>query len=197
MVTLPSPDGVYPARRLVFTSLRICAVALLCAVAVSGCVSRNVERIGSEEAATIPPPPQPRARAESATSPPPRSVNRLSGIVNVAPELAQQVPSEAVLYLIVRVAGRQGGPPLAVQRLPLPSFPYEFVITEDDAMVPGTPLMGEMTVLARVDQDGDALTSTSGDLLGQAGPVEVGAEGIEVTLTSSRRKGGVRDRARR
>ena len=58
------------------------------------------------------------------------------------------------------VAGREGGAPLAVQRILSPSFPFAFGITERDAMIEGTPLIGEMSVTARVDQDGDAFAVT-------------------------------------
>ena len=56
------------------------------------------------------------------------------------------------------------------------------MITESDAMIEGTPLIGEMSVTARVDQDGDAFTTTAGDLVGQTSPVVAGDNGIVVQL---------------
>jgi hypothetical protein len=159
------------------------ALALVLPLAAAGgCVERNIERIGSEEAASIPPPPAPQASpsqgaaAEMATT-------RLVGSVELDDKLAGAVPANATLYLIVRVAGREGGPPLAVQQVRSPEFPYDFSISERDAMIAGTPLIGEMTLLARLDQDGDAFTTTPGDLLGQTSPVVAGDTGIVVRLT--------------
>ncbi|MFQ5742774.1 MAG: hypothetical protein ACE5HV_04210 [Acidobacteriota bacterium] len=149
---------------------------------MAACVSRNVEEIGSEEAAAIPSPPPPRPVSSAAATQAAPTANRISGVVEVSAELADRVPAGAVLFLIVRVAGRQGGPPLAVQQHRRASFPLRFVISEQDAMVPGTRLVGQMTITAKVDQDGDALTSTAGDLSGRAGPVDVGASDVTVTL---------------
>lgn len=145
------------------------------------CVQRNVEPISSEEAASISPPPEPLASSQQ-TDPNALAVTRLSGVVEVAPDLAGEVPENATLYLIVRVAGREGGAPLAVQQIRSPSFPLAFVITESDAMIEGTPLIGEMSVTARVDQDGDAFTTTAGDVVGQTSPVVAGDNGIVVQL---------------
>jgi len=160
---------------------RIVAPTLLLALAGAACVQRNVEPIGSEEAASIPPPPEPLASGQQA-DPDTLAVTRISGVVEVAPELAGEVPANATLYLIVRVAGREGGAPLAVQQILSPSFPFAFVITERDAMIEGTPLIGEMSVTARVDQDGDAFSTDAGDLIGQTSPVVAGDSGIIVVL---------------
>ena len=161
--------------------LRRCSFLVVLSVLAAGCVQRNVERISSEEAASIPAPPapleggqQPGAAQVSAT--------RLAGVIEIAPELAGAVPSRATLYLIVRVAGRATGAPLAVQQLPLPSFPYRFEITERDSMIEGTPLMGEMSVAARIDQDGNAFSTNPGDLSGQTSPVLAGDSEIVVLV---------------
>ncbi len=160
---------------------KIAAPTLLLALAGPACVQRNVERISSEEAASIPSPPEPLASSQQA-DPNAFAVTRLSGVVEVAPALAGGVPANATLYLIVRVAGLEGGAPLAVQQIRSPSFPLAFVITERDAMIEGTPLFGEMSVTARVDQDGDAFTTTPGDLIGQTSPVVAGDSEIIVRL---------------
>lgn len=160
------------------------AVAL---VMGQGCVSRNVEEIGSDEAAAIPAPqPTQGAAAEStaAAAPSGAGQTRISGTVEVAPELAAQVPANATLYLVVRIAGREGGAPLAVQRHASPSFPLQFVISENDSMVPNTPLVGELTINARIDLDGNAATSTAGDLTGMVGPVQAGNTGIVLLISA-------------
>lgn len=156
--------------------------AILC-VLLAGCVSRNVERIDDEEAATMD---SPSARAPVADAegeaPTAEAGTAISGTLAVADDV-DGVPA-GVLYLIVRVAGRETGAPLAVKRLDSSDLPAEFRVSEADAMIPGTPLVGEMDVIARLDQDGDAFTEQPGDLLGRVGPVEPGDE-VEIVLRES------------
>jgi hypothetical protein len=154
---------------------------VLVALALGGCVQRNVERIGSEEAASLPAPPPPSAQPQRAATPE-IAATSLTGRVEVAPELASAVPANATLYLIVRVAGRAGGAPLAVQQIRDPTFPHDFRITERDSMIEGTPLIGEMSISARLDQDGDAFTTSAGDLVGEFSPVVAGESDIVVRL---------------
>lgn len=148
-----------------------CIVPVLVTVAAlsAGCVSRNVETIDRQEAATILAPPAPlEPGARAAVAPPPG----VQGTVSVDPA-AGPVP-QGVLYIIVRVAGRAGGPPLAVKSMPA-DVPVSFSISEADSMIPGTPLIGDLEIIARLDQDGDAFSRQEGDLEGRAGPVQVGA----------------------
>jgi hypothetical protein len=153
--------------------------------ASQGCVSRNVESIGSDEAAAIPAPqsPQSSVSASAEAEPSGSAQTRVSGTIEVAPDLAAQVPSNATLFLVVRIAERDGGPPLAVQRHASPSFPMQFVISEADSMVPNTPLVGELTISARIDLDGNAATSGAGDLSGTVGPVEAGDTGVVLLIS--------------
>lgn len=165
-----------PTRRSV-PVLLLAALLLLGA----GCVQRNVERISSEEAEALPPPPPPQAPGQQADATE-IAATRITGTVEVAPELAAAVPANATLYLIVRVAGRDTGAPLAVQQVAAPSFPYRFEITERDSMIEGTPLIGEMSITARLDQDGDAFSTSAGDLSGMVSPVVAGDEDVVLLL---------------
>jgi len=159
------------------------AVVVVALLAASGCVQRNVESISSDEAAAIPAPPAPQAAGQpSAGGTTDVATTRISGVIEVDPSLAGDIPASARLYLIVRVAGREGGAPLAVQQQSLPSFPYTFEITERDSMIEGTPLIGEMSITARVDQDGDAFTTTPGDLTGEISPVVAGDSNVVLRL---------------
>lgn len=165
------------------------ALSVGLAVPLSGCVQRNVERIGSEEAASMPAPPPPATTSQQASGAP-EPTSSLSGVVEIAPELAAAAPQDATLYLIVRVAGRATGAPLAVQQVRAPSFPYAFRITERDSMIEGTPLIGEMSITARLDQDGDAFSTSAGDLSGQTSPVVAGDSEIVVVLAELAASGG-------
>lgn len=69
-----------------------------------------------------------------------------------------------VLFLFVRAAGATGGPPLAVQRIPSPSFPLAFAIGPEDAMMDAGPFPDRVTIEARLDGDGNAMTEEPGDL---------------------------------
>lgn len=63
-----------------------------------------------------------------------------------------------VLFVFVRPSGAAGGPPLAVQRIAGPEFPLTVTIGPANAMMPGTTFPDLVTVQARLDRDGDAMT---------------------------------------
>ena len=86
-----------------------------------------------------------------------------------------------VLFLFVRAVGATGGPPLAVQRFPSPSFPLDFGIGPRDAMVAGGPFPERVTVEARLDQDGNAMTEGPDDLSARS-ETAPGATGVALTL---------------
>lgn len=74
------------------------------------------------------------------------------------------VPDEAlnryrdrVLFVIVRPAGTQGGPPSAVKRLSVTSQSIAFSIGAGDSMA-GAPLPPKASIEARIDADGNPLT---------------------------------------
>ena len=65
-------------------SVRAAAVVILLVVLVlvaGGCVQRNVERIGAEEAAKFAVPPEPQAPSAQADTPP-IAATRISGVVD-------------------------------------------------------------------------------------------------------------------
>lgn len=160
------------------TVLATLLVALLVATAVSGCVSRNVETLSEEEADALGPAPDPVD--PSAVAAVPEEAPGIDGSVRVAD--GTPTPT-GVLFVIVRVAGREGGPPLAVRQMTA-ELPTDFRISEADAMIPGTPFVGELDVIVRLDQDGNAFSQQPGDLQGRAGPVETGAT-VEIVLEAA------------
>ena len=106
----------------------------------------------------------------------------IRGVVEVSPELSGRVPSGGVLFLIARSGG--GGPPLAVVRVPEPSFPLSFEIGPENRMIPTIPFAGELKLSARLDQDGDAASRAPGDLQGVAeGAHAPGTTGVTITLS--------------
>jgi hypothetical protein len=86
-----------------------------------------------------------------------------------------------VLFVIARSGA--GGPPLAVKRLAVGPFPIEFEIGPADVMMQGRPFVGPITLSARVDRDGNAMTREPNEPLAElTAPVEPGTDGIELRL---------------
>jgi cytochrome c-type biogenesis protein CcmH len=190
--------------------MRIAALSLLLALlAFAGC-DRNIEPFdpdekprepdlskifpeGAEQAARIEPglPPAPGggrgappvarevAAAEASEAAP------ILGRVEIAPELADNAPVGAILFIIGRRGG--GGPPLAVKRVPDPVFPLDFTLGPDDRMIQAMPFTGPITLSARLDSDGNATSTEPGDLSGvaQSGPVDPGASGVLIRLDTA------------
>jgi hypothetical protein len=88
----------------------------------------------------------------------------ISGRIEVAPALAGEAPEGAVLFVIARTAGATGGPPLAVLRIPEPELPLEFEIGPGDVMIPSMRFEGLISLSARLDADGNAMTRGPTDL---------------------------------
>jgi len=100
--------------------------------------------------------------------PPPESAGSgpapIQGRIELAPELSQGAPTGGVLFVIARTQGAAGGPPLAVLRIAEPRFPLEFSIGPENVMVPGRRFEGPISLSARLDGDGNAMTREPRDL---------------------------------
>jgi hypothetical protein len=117
---------------------------------VTGC-NRGVETL---DAGDIP------QTAQKATASP--ASETIEGTIQVVPPLSEQIPDGAILFLIARTGAP--GPPLAVQKMPVPKFPFKFSIGPDDRMIQAMPFKGPILLSARIDTDGNAMTRTPGDL---------------------------------
>ena len=73
------------------------------------------------------------------------------GTVETAPGFQSKAPA---LFLIARPEA--GGMPVAVKRLPNPTFPVTFTLTPADSMAGGDFRHGDLTIIARLDADGSA-----------------------------------------
>jgi hypothetical protein len=121
------------------------------------------------------PAPDPMPTAGSATAGGPS----IRGSVRLAE--GTSAPAGAVLFVIAR--SQQGGPPLAVKRLPAGPFPVDFEIGPQDAMMAGRPFAGPILLSARIDTDGDPMTRGEGDALAlHETPLEPGARGVDLVL---------------
>jgi hypothetical protein len=90
--------------------------------------------------------------------------------------------SGPILYLFVRPAGSEAGPPLAVQRIPPTSFPMPFAIGPQDAMSAAADFPEQVTVEARLDRDGDAMSRGPDDWTARSQPITPGSRGVVLTL---------------
>ena len=92
------------------------------------------------------------------------------------------VPEEAVLFVIVREAGLETGPPAAVKRIPARSFPITVTVTDKDSMA-GEGIPGLVRIDARIDRDGDPLTKDPRDPVASEDNVRPGPGQILMVLT--------------
>lgn len=124
------------------------------------------------------------APAQEAVAP---SKGSVSGKVRLAPALQARLGPTDTLYIFARVAGGPDGAaprmPVAILRLQAKDLPLDFKLDDSLAMSPDFKLSGQKIVLlqARVSRSGQAMPQ-SGDLVGQAGPVQVGASGIALVI---------------
>ena len=163
----------------------IATVVLLC----GGC-SRNVVEIPPDSAP--PPPSSAAAPAVPATGVEPDLASAhygaaptmggsgdVAGQIVVKPELASKIGAGDVLYIVAR--SKAGGPPVALKRIQPVALPASFTLSSTDNPMGSTgPLQGRLVIKAKVDKDGDAMTTTTGDL---QGVIEVDAGSGDVTLT--------------
>jgi hypothetical protein len=89
-------------------------------------------------------------------------------------------PPGGVIFVIARAAGVTAGPPAAVKRLPLGTFPITVDLTASDSMM-GQPLPAKMRIEARIDSDGNPMTKDPRDPSGWADGVALG-QSISLTL---------------
>ena len=101
--------------------------------------------------------------------------------VGVDPSLAARLRDDATLFVIARRG--DGGPPLAVQRKPVGSWPVSLRLSDADAMLPGITLAGAgpLTLIARVSQSGQPVAS-SGDLFGEVSYDFASARPVSITI---------------
>jgi hypothetical protein len=110
--------------------------------------------------------------------------HRIAGTITIDPKTRAKLTPGTSVFLTAKRAGADGepsGPPLAVEKLSWAGDGMAFELTEAQAMTAGTDLSGEVVVMARYDQDSDALSRQPGDVTGQV-RVKIPAEHVKLTL---------------
>ncbi|MEO8550177.1 MAG: hypothetical protein ABI678_09385 [Kofleriaceae bacterium] len=96
--------------------------------------------------------------------------HHIRGLLKIHPKAADRAKAGTAIFLIVKQAdatGQPTGTPLAVDKLTWQGKDLPFELTEGQAMIAGTQLVGDVVITARYDQDGDAISKQPGDIIGQ------------------------------
>lgn len=109
---------------------------------------------------------------------------KLTGTIQLAPHLSQQVKPDDTLFIFARAAQ---GPrmPLAIVRAKAKDLPMKFTLDDSTAMSPATRLsqFKEIVVTARISKTGEAMPQ-SGDLIGQSDALSNNTEGVKITINT-------------
>jgi hypothetical protein len=110
--------------------------------------------------------------------------HHIRGLIKVGAKAADHAKNGGAIFLVVKQAdatGQPTGTPLAVDKVTWTGKDLPFEMTEGQAMIKGTQLVGDVVITARYDQDGDAISKQPGDITGQL-RVKVPAENVSVVL---------------
>ena len=106
--------------------------------------------------------------------------NDVSGTISMAPGVQAAIHPNAGLFVFARPEGVDTGPPLAVRKHGIFDFPFEFEIGQLNTMIEGSLFEGNLTLTARLDQDGNR-KSSPGDIEGFV-KVKPGDKNVELLL---------------
>jgi hypothetical protein len=102
-------------------------------------------------------------------------------VIELPEALRSRVSPNALVFVTVRDEAADGGPPVAVKRLPATSFPLRFTLDASDSMM-GQPLPARARVEARVDSDGNPLTRVATDPSARLDGVTAGSTRLRLVL---------------
>ena len=128
--------------------------------------------------------PSTKSNANAASA---QHVERISGRVSVAPELANKVaPTDTVFIYATPVTGSRM--PVAIVKISANQLPYDFVLDDSTAMNPSVKLSGmeEVTVRARISKSGNAIAQPN-DLGVSVTPIKLGSVGLNLMVREALR----------
>ena len=110
---------------------------------------------------------------------------RVSGTVNVAPELLQGLPgANSMLFVVAR---NEGGVPVAVKKIISPVFPAKFELTSSNLIMPDL-LTRRLYLDALLNTHGQLGVLRRGDLKGaRQDRVNFVSKGLEITLDTAQK----------
>jgi hypothetical protein len=110
--------------------------------------------------------------------------HHVTGVLKIHPKAKDKVKPGTAVFLVVKRADASGQPtgtPLAVEKVTWDKDGQAFELTEQQAMIAGTQLTGDVVVMAHYDQDGDAISKQPGDVMGQI-KVKIPADNVSLFL---------------
>jgi hypothetical protein len=110
--------------------------------------------------------------------------HHVRGVLRIDAKAKDRVkPGTPVFVMVKRVdeSGAASGPPLAAEKLSWQGDGMAFELTEAQAMIGGTQLVGDVVVEARYDQDGDASSKQPGDVKGSV-RTTIPADDLKIVL---------------
>src|SRR5262249_22555307 len=125
-----------------------------------------------------PPAPPPPAPEGAAAAPAAGEGGTISGKIELAGAAAKKKPEGTLFVVARRISDNPSarGMMIAVKKLPATKFPLAFELSAADMPFQNGPFDGELTVTARIDQDGDPLSHQKGDAVGTLPKVRVGSK---------------------
>ena len=105
---------------------------------------------------------------------------KVTGTIQISADISQEVSQMTSLFIYARSYGIESGPPLAVKKLGMVNFPFEFKIGQMDTMLREADFSGKVTISARLDRDGVA-GAGPGDVEGKVDAM-VGDTGVKIIL---------------
>jgi cytochrome c-type biogenesis protein CcmH len=106
----------------------------------------------------------------------------VSGIVNIAPALASKLDPTATVFVFARAI--QGSPmPLAIVRTTAKDLPYNYILNDSTALMPGNKLSqaSEVVIVARISKSGDAKPQ-AGDFQGISTSVKPDGSIVDIEI---------------
>ncbi|HEY0838797.1 MAG TPA: tetratricopeptide repeat protein [Vulgatibacter sp.] len=139
---------------------------------------------GAEAGATTPVNAAPAAAPHPEAAPPAAGARQAGDILvslDLDPALAGKVQPGSIVFVTVRQAGVTAGPPVAAKRIPAGDFPLAVSIGGSDTMM-GQPMPESVSLEARIDRDGNAMTKDPDDPVARADGIRAGGEPVRLVL---------------
>lgn len=125
----------------------------------------------------------PPLASENASVPAASAKLKLSGRLEIAPELAKAYSPDDVVFVFARAEG--GGPPLAALRFRAGELPLDFSFDGATVMTGDMPIPERLMVGARLSRSGNP-TAASGDLEGMVANVAADASAVALRIDQVR-----------